>query len=198
MTLCLSVVDIYLPVSLDCCCCCSPNNPYTHPQAKSAVSAGERDRKELEGQLAAASKGIEAATAALNDLQRQIRAAEVRGGEGGGQWGREKQCGWQGSTICGVVVCQQCASRVFACSAFNPLPLCPQPTHSHSHNHPHHHQHNHQHNHQPQAELATDMNAGLSAAERRQLGELGPQIEELDRQLKQGRKATLQVGDMGV
>lgn len=46
-------------------------------QAKSAVSAAERDRKQLEKQLQDVSQAIEAATAALQDLQRQIRAAEV-------------------------------------------------------------------------------------------------------------------------
>jgi prefoldin subunit 5 len=47
------------------------------PQAKSAVSAAERDRKQLEEQLQAVSQGIEEATAALQDLQRQIKAAGV-------------------------------------------------------------------------------------------------------------------------
>jgi multidrug resistance efflux pump len=47
------------------------------PQAKAAVTAAERDRKDLEEQLQAVSAGIEAAAAALQDLQRQIRAAEV-------------------------------------------------------------------------------------------------------------------------
>lgn len=46
-------------------------------QAKSAVSAAERDRKQLEEQLQAVSQGIEEATAALQDLQRQIKAAEA-------------------------------------------------------------------------------------------------------------------------
>lgn len=44
-----------------------------------------------------------------------------------------------------------------------------------------------------QAELATDMNAGLSSAERRQLGELQPQIEALEQELKQAKKAASQV-----
>jgi hypothetical protein len=46
-------------------------------QAKSAVSAAEPDRKQLEQQSQDVSQAIEAATAALQDLQRQIRAAEV-------------------------------------------------------------------------------------------------------------------------
>ena len=46
-------------------------------QAKAAVTAAERDRKELEAQLQTVSQGIEAATAALEDVRRQIRAAEV-------------------------------------------------------------------------------------------------------------------------
>lgn len=44
-----------------------------------------------------------------------------------------------------------------------------------------------------QAELATDMNAGLSVAERRQLSELQPQIEGLEQQLKDAKKAAGQV-----
>jgi hypothetical protein len=44
-----------------------------------------------------------------------------------------------------------------------------------------------------QAELATDMNAGLSSAERRQLAELQPQIEGLEQQLKDAKKAAGQV-----
>lgn len=44
-----------------------------------------------------------------------------------------------------------------------------------------------------QAELATDMNAGLSAAERRQLAELQPQTEGLEQQLKDAKKAAGQV-----
>lgn len=48
-------------------------------QAKSAVSAAERDRKQLEQQSQDVSQAIEAATAALQEVQRQIRAAEVGG-----------------------------------------------------------------------------------------------------------------------
>jgi hypothetical protein len=44
-----------------------------------------------------------------------------------------------------------------------------------------------------QAELATDMHAGLTAAERRQLGELQPQIEALEKELSQAKKAAGQV-----
>ena len=42
--------------------------------------------------------------------------------------------------------------------------------------------------------MATDINAGLTAAERRQLGELPAQVEALEMELKQAKRATKQVG----
>lgn len=42
------------------------------------MAAAERDRKLLEDQLQDVSRRIETATSALQDLQRQVRAAEVR------------------------------------------------------------------------------------------------------------------------
>lgn len=45
-----------------------------------------------------------------------------------------------------------------------------------------------------QAELATDMHAGLTAAERRQLADLQPEIEVLTKGVRQANKAFLQVG----
>lgn len=44
------------------------------------MSAAERDRKQLEQQLQDVSQAMETATATLQDLQRQIRAAEVGAG----------------------------------------------------------------------------------------------------------------------
>lgn len=131
-------------------------------QAKSAVSAAERDRKQLDKQLQDFSQAIEAATAALQDLQRQIRAAEV------GCCCVDARIPCHTSHATAGVARARCTCM--AC-VLTP-PLC----------------------RMLQAELATDMNAGLSAAERRQLGELQPQIEGLEQQLKDAKKAAVQVG----
>lgn len=144
------------------------------------MAAAERDRKLLEDQLQDVSRRIETATSALQDLQRQVRAAEVR------------------TLQTDASICHACSSPSWpgtsACSIHfqEQLPQCSLLPH--------------QLKSVPceltadlmwllglQAELATDMHAGLSAAERRQLAELQPQIGALQQELKQAKKARSQV-----
>lgn len=138
-------------------------------QAKAAVTAAERDRKELEEQLQAVSAGIEAATAALQDLQRQIGAAEV--GCNPSSVRSRCPCLWLVLQHAVALPAVGCDAHVGGMHGLNCWPVsC-----------------------SLQAELATDMNAGLSSAERCQLGELQPQIEALEQELKQAKKAASQV-----
>ena len=141
-------------------------------QAKAAVSAAERDRKQLEAQLQAVSQGIEAATAALQDLQRQIKAAEVGGCAPPEAlvWEHQPPCSRRdaGEPILHVDTgCRRCPHQQ--------LTQCCRSCAS------------------VQAELATDMHAGLTAAERQQLAELQPQIDALEKELSKAKKAAVQV-----
>jgi hypothetical protein len=78
-------------------------------QARSAVSAAERDRKQLDKQVQDVSQAIEAATAALQDLQRQIRAAEVGGTANCLAWPRCCSACIPAAAMCGSSFTQQIA-----------------------------------------------------------------------------------------